>query len=789
MKIRLAMFSLLILLGGCATFKELEPAPPIQPGERGFIELRNDKENFQLKRDDKYFIMVPRPSDMHYLLVLQTNAKQMVHNYFTSTFHDGEPPIIPITDQAAQQDSTSVFAVDTSEASYFWVIDTVYQDMPLTVRYRYVPQWRYTVENKYDQYRKILADNSIDRSAYEAMGPQFDFASFNTFSELKKLQQCNKQLSAMNDELLKLEGVFPANIASSKDTMYQRYVTLKDETDGELKFQSDYGEILTTLLRENETKGRFDAFIARAPEFEKILQQKDRFRAPVLDYFKSVYIKRLGEALTSYDAQLQKKDDLSKVSLVPPLADVQRLYAACGEQMPAELNDVGEFVKEFNSLSDAVKGAESAYEAAYSAMQRRVDWPEDTYYPNLISKLDAAKFPSPENSIGKFKRYKDLKITVLLSKGASTLMLQMDQLERRYRKASEVVRQINTLRPTKNYSGIIQILRANRDLDFVLAQYSDIDALQLNSRTEKIRSWIAANEWKTAETGLSNLQADKDYLSISQISAKKLQAVQTLEEQLFERVKSLSFARVDAFAKSNDTTLTDVPHLYEDSVFLPVYNLTYSSESPGRVLQRKRTIDAYLNNVKFIQFPEKAIRIIYKELTRSPRDRGVEKARAILAHGKYYKGRDKTIRNIVDECDPTIAKTLTKPKEYRRLLVIPVNESPSASNEYLFRVNVKIPSDAMFPVFDVNIKVPSEVAENAGENQWFSEMTLNKKAIKTEGHMRIVAPSADNNYEAQVTPVQMAKNKDNIIQIRFKYPKFQLFEVSVMAQVPLIRKN
>jgi hypothetical protein len=313
--------------------------------------------------------------------------------------------------------------------------------------------------------------------------------------------------------------------------------------------------------------------------------------------------------------------------------------------------------------------------------------------------------------------------------------------------------------------------------------------LQLNSRTEKIRSWIAANEWKTAETGLSNLQADKDYLSISQISAKKLQAVQTLEEQLFERVKSLSFARVDAFAKSNDTTLTDVPHLYEDSVFLPVYNLTYSSESPGRVLQRKRTIDAYLNNVKFIQFPEKAIRIIYKELTRSPRDRGVEKARAILAHGKYYKGRDKTIRNIVDECDPTIAKTLTKPKEYRRLLVIPVNESPSASNEYLFRVNVKIPSDAMFPVFDVNIKVPSEVAENAGENQWFSEMTLNKKAIKTEGHMRIVAPSADNNYEAQVTPVQMAKNKDNIIQIRFKYPKFQLFEVSVMAQVPLIRKN
>jgi hypothetical protein len=102
---------------------------------------------------------------------------------------------------------------------------------------------------------------------------------------------------------------------------------------------------------------------------------------------------------------------------------------------------------------------------------------------------------------------------------------------------------------------------------------------------------------------------------------------------------------------------------------------------------------------------------------------------------------------------------------------------------------VKVPSDAEFPVFDVNIKVPPEIAERAKEKQWFTEMTLNRKVVKTEGHMRITAPSSANDYEAQITPVQMSKSKDNVIEIRFKYPSFQLFEVSVMAQVPLIRKN
>jgi hypothetical protein len=193
--------------------------------------------------------------------------------------------------------------------------------------------------------------------------------------------------------------------------------------------------------------------------------------------------------------------------------------------------------------------------------------------------------------------------------------------------------------------------------------------------------------------------------------------------------------------------------------------------------------------MRTIRFPEKAIRYIYQELTKAPRDRGVEKAHSILAHAKFYKGQDKSIRNIIDECDPTIAKPLIKAKEYRRILVVPVNEIAKSSNEYMFRVNIKIPSEAKFPVYDINFKVPSVIAEKAGKTQWFTKILLNKKVVKTEGHMRIVAPSADNNYEAQITPVEISKTGENIIEVQFNYPSFQLFEVSVMAQVPIIRKH
>ena len=48
MKLRILSVFFVFLLGGCAAYKELEPDPPILPAERGYIELKNGKDNFEL---------------------------------------------------------------------------------------------------------------------------------------------------------------------------------------------------------------------------------------------------------------------------------------------------------------------------------------------------------------------------------------------------------------------------------------------------------------------------------------------------------------------------------------------------------------------------------------------------------------------------------------------------------------------------------------------------------------------------------------------------------------------
>jgi hypothetical protein len=92
-------------------------------------------------------------------------------------------------------------------------------------------------------------------------------------------------------------------------------------------------------------------------------------------------------------------------------------------------------------------------------------------------------------------------------------------------------------------------------------------------------------------------------------------------------------------------------------------------------------------------------------------------------------------------------------------------------------------------VFDVNIKLPKDLAEKAGKEQWYTEITINKKPIKNEGRFRITSPTPDNDYESLISPVQMDKEGNNILEVRFQHPGFRVFEISAMAQPPIIRKN
>jgi hypothetical protein len=258
---------------------------------------------------------------------------------------------------------------------------------------------------------------------------------------------------------------------------------------------------------------------------------------------------------------------------------------------------------------------------------------------------------------------------------------------------------------------------------------------------------------------------------------------------LFSAVKSESEQRVNAFIGSHQMAIENVPELYADSAFRPVHQLTFSSAGAADLADKRKQIESYLDEIKYIRFPETSIKSIYGDFTRNMGTRGVEKARAIVEHGKFYKGTDKQVKGLITECDVQAAKWIVKPKEYRKLFALPTTSDEQGVNEYMFRVQLKIPSDAEFPVFDVNLKLPQEIAGKSGTEKWYESITIDKKPIKNEGRFRITAPTAESNYEALITPVQMDKEGRNILEVRFKAQGFRVFEVSAMAQVPLIRKN
>jgi hypothetical protein len=189
----------LFLLSGCAAYKELTPSPQLLPQERGYVELKNDKENFKLEKDTKYFIKFPRPEKDSYYLVLATNNKAALVSNLAFSFDDGAPLNARIKDEAPQIDTLLVYPVDTRVPIFYWVIDSVRYDIELWMHYRYVPRWRFAFENKYAALRDLLAHSLIDPGVYNAIGPEYDFQGLNYRQEMDKVEPKMKNLKSIKD--------------------------------------------------------------------------------------------------------------------------------------------------------------------------------------------------------------------------------------------------------------------------------------------------------------------------------------------------------------------------------------------------------------------------------------------------------------------------------------------------------------------------------------------------------------------------------------------------------------
>lgn len=741
MKVQGWLAVVLLLIPGCAAYKELEPEPDLAALERGYIELKDGKDHFELDEGNKYFLRFPSPPQENFTLVLVTQAKPLLSSYLTSTFNDGRGPITTIADQTVTSDSISAFAINPVVTGYQWVIEKVTQDIVLRLRYRYVPLWRYTFESKYAEYRTVLADNLIDRSTYRSLDVGFDADALDVTRERALVQERTARIQTMKNQLEQIEKIFPKNIAASKDTAYEQYLALRRASDEELAFQGDYSTILELFEKERSTRGNTSAFIEAAPYFAGIVSQRGRFPQGVLRKSSQVLSKRLTEVAPYLDDLLRNKSDLTPISPNPSYGDIEELYRSGGQSMPPDLQNLVRFVNRFNVEVKSLEASDRQFDALVAYFNRNIESPGSSFYADLASRAAEVRSSLPEPQASRFPGFG------------------------RYNCA----------------------LRLERELTRATNRANDLQTMYQSART--VSSLISDRSWQSAEGSLRGLHTEAGLSGSPEISAQRKTLVEHFEGEIFSAVKSTSHQRIDAFIKAHETVIDNVPQLYADSSFQPVYQITFSSRGANDLIQKRSQVQDYLDQIRYFQFPETSIRSIYAEFTGNMRNRGVEKARAIVEHGKFYKGADEQIKGLIIECNVEAAKWIVHPKEYRKLFALPVTSNPQGVNEYMFRIRLKIPSEAQFPVFDVNLKLPQDIAEKAGKEQWFESMTIDKVPLKNEGRFRITSPTAENNYETLITPVQMDKEGKNILEVRFKYPGFRVFDVSVMAQVPIIRKN
>ena len=793
MKIRFLLLSAAVLLiTGCSAYKQLQPKPELSPAESGYIELKDGKSYFELKKEKKYFIQFPAAQENNSYLVLTLPGKSSFHSFLTAQLIDKKKYGESIKDESTS-DTLCVFPIQQNVTGYFLLIDKVNQNVMFKVNYRYTPQWRFKFENKYAEFQSTLQKNRFDRKNYSAIGSGYHLEGLNYALTTDSLKQRSSELAKMNKEFIAIESIFPQTILNSKDQAYLNYLKLKSELEDEMTFQEDYTTTIAFFAKEFGCRNNPSEFIKAVEDFTAFFSKKERYPSTVFSEAQTVIKGRLTEIVPFYDQRISGKDDAKpfdeNLYMTSNLYRTRFLYETAGLAIPSEYNSIVKFVKDFDAKSISLTNAKDSLKYITGVVNNYNQMPNDEFFRIAVKKTSELQndLPSPiDDSYGK---YQPLKCSKQLNDELNSLKSDIDKSLSSYREADALVPQLNILKDQKDYSTMLGILKGNSHLYFLLDKYKVLDKMSVDEQGNSIKVALENSNWPQSEGLLRKLNDDMNFLNAAEIYPAKKATIDVLEDSLYTRIDHASRVRITRFLDANVQTLENVDSLYSDTVFVPVYNITFSSGSRNELIQRKNNLIADLGKMKSDEFPARAIKTLYEQFTSNPSDNGVLKARAIVSHGKHYTADDKKTKQRISECDPYAAKWITKPREYRRVFVLPVTDSKKGKNKYVVRFNVNIETDANFPVYDVNVKLPKDIAGNAATAQWYESITLNKKPLKNEGRFSITAPSAANDFECQITPVQMNKDQNNILEIVFYDNSFKVYTFSTMVQKPIIKKN
>ncbi len=780
------LYILIVLMAGCAAYKELEPVPQISFLEAGYIELLDDDEKFELDEGNKYFIRFPQPTQKNIYLVLNFKDKSPITSYLTRAFDDGEGAIIRMDDVSEDPGLSSVFHVDKTVPTFYWVIEEVRRDFILDMTYRYVAVWRYKFEKKHAQFKQVLVENTQSRKILEEIGTSIQLTDVDYTGEKQSGAQKTQMIEQVSKQLHEIEAMLPPDILNSDDQAYQDYLKLKNQIDEELAFQNNYIQTMDMLEVISAPQPDMEKFVALAPAFSTLLADTANYSKN----FHQAVNKDLGRTLPMvvpyYEGELRNKKDSTPIDI--DLKPVQDVYIASNISPQANFSELDSFIDTYNQRAKALTEIKSQLNTLNNKLMTAIAWPHNTFYADKRAELSPMKYKLPPSETTSFGKYKSYACVSELIKSIKATNSEMRGLDYKFQRAENLVPQINLLRHQGNYSEILRILKQNTDLIFLATQYKEIDELSMTQHRQAISRSLRVNDFATAENELQKFDQDNNFLNPKQIIPRKNKLVRAYEDSLGKKIETVSLKNANDFIEANKTTVDLVDSLYSNPALYPVHVLTYGT-TPVAVLSKNKQLTGQMNFLRHHKFPETAIETLYRLFTDAMHVQGVEKARAIVVHGSYYQGEKQKFKNLVAECDPTASKWVTKPRQYRKLYALPITTNLRGSNQYMVKINLQIPSEAKFPVYDVNVKLPQEVARHAGSRQWYDTIYFNKKVLKNEGRFTITAPDPNNDYIAQITPLQVNKTGNNVVEIRFDYDAFKVLEISVMAQKPIIKKN
>ena len=785
---KLLVISLIsFLLFGCAAYKQLKPEPEINPVENGYIEILKDAKQFKLKKDKKYYMVFPPAMQPNFYLILKIKDKQLLNYYLTETFDQGKGRIIEIPDESPQPEVENVYPISNDVPRYYFVIDLVKQDMLLNMEYRYTARWRYTFEREYASFSQTLSENSISRDIYNNLGVSLKADEVDWQKESSEVNSKLKALQFLASKLKKIEEIFPPNILNTTDESYQNYLTLKETLESEIAFQQKYQQLAALLAAERKTRQDMEAFFGTIPAFIQFFEQKDNFDKNVWMAVRQVLKSRLDEVVPYYESIFAKKNDAKVIKSA--LSQLESLIPLAGLTFDEGFKKIAAFVKGYNSTVDKIWAAKKKFSAIVQKAEGRKSMPDNLFFSEIVTQLSKLQYTLPKIDHPGLRPYASYQCVKLLQKELRKLAAQIKTKLEKYRKADSLVPKINVMRDQNNIHGVLRLLKKNPDLDFLYPMYRSLDEQSLKSQANSIRKALSLGDFTAAELTLKSLYNDRNFVDYQSILPKKKRLIANLQDSLIAAIISQSKQRALKFIEENLTTVESIDDLYNNPAFFPVHEPTFYAYQKEKNQQKIAALHKELERLKTVVFPERAIRKLYGQFIANPEQDGVLKARAIVTHGKYYQGTDTSIKNRIAECDPNIPKMVTKPKDYRRVFALPVTSNPTGQNEYLLKINLRIPSPAQYPIFDVYLKLPKELAQTASSDQWYKTIRFNGKEIKNEDRYTIVAPGPENDYECQVGPLQIVKTSNNILEIRFTKNAFKVYQISVMAQKPIIKKH